>query len=365
MSTLRQILGHPDPVIAEVLETWTPRFLRGGTSVGDLVSTVDRMETWDDWVVEWTITAGVHETLAKHAESDGRRLAATAAWMDAFRCHHLAYFVSTRDLELHNRGLANMLRCHDNALPYLEPAVEKVEIPGVEGASRMVGLLSLPKGVDVAPVVIVLPGLDSTKETRHQSRGGWLRRGIAVLSVDGPGQGESSQWSTIRPDYEVAISGVIDWIETRADLDASRVGVFGTSLAGYYAPRAAAFEPRIVAAYGNCGPYDWGECFDALPQVTKEAYAHYSGAKSMTEARELADQLSLDGVASKISCPLLIVHGSDDPLIPWEQGKRIADEGGGQFMLIEGGTHGVQNMPHLFQSYALDWMTRYLGGAVS
>ncbi|MBK5268157.1 MAG: alpha/beta hydrolase [Acidimicrobiia bacterium] len=364
MSTLADALTHRDPVVREVLETWLPRFLRGGITVGDLVSTVDRIDTWDDWVVEWMNTAAVHEALAKHAESDGRQLAATAAWMDAFRCHHLAYFVSTRDEELHSRGLANMLRCHDHALPRLEPAVEKVDIPGVAGAPRMVGLLSLPN-VDRPPVVIVLPGLDSTKETRHQSRGAWLRRGVAVLSVDGPGQGEASQWSTIRPDYEVAMRGVIDWIETRPDLDAGRVGVFGSSLAGYYAPRAAAFEPRIIAAFGNCGPYNWGECFDSLPQVTKEAYTHYSGAKSMDEARVMAGDLSLEGIASQITCPLLIVHGSDDPLIPWEQGKRIADEGGGEFLLIEGGTHGVQNMPHLFQSYALDWMTRHLGGTVS
>ena len=77
------------------------------------------------------------------------------------------------------------------------------------------------------------PGLDSTKETRHQSRGAWLRRGVAVLSVDGPGQGEASQWSTIRPDYEVAMRGVIDWIETRPDLDAGRIGIFGVSMGGY------------------------------------------------------------------------------------------------------------------------------------
>lgn len=363
--SLADALRHSDPVVREVLETWTPRFLRGGITVGDLVSTTDRIITWNDWVVEWMNTAAVHEGLAQAAEAEGRQLAATAAWMDAFRCHHLAYFVSTRDEALHKLGLANMLRCHDNALPHLEPAVEKVEIPSSGDLPRMVGLLSLPRGTERPPVVIVLPGLDSTKETRHQGRGQWLRRGIAVLSVDGPGQGESSQWSKIRPDYEVAMSGVIDWLETRTDVDAERVGIFGSSLGGYYAPRAAAFEKRIVAAYGNCGPYNWGECFAGLPQVTKEAYMYYSGATDMAEAQEMAYGLSLEGVASQIECPLLIVHGTDDPLIPWEQGQRIVDEARhAEMLLIEGGTHGVQNLPHLHQAYSVDWMTRHLGGTV-
>lgn len=274
----------------------------------------------------------------------------------------MAYFLATRDLDAHTVGLANMLRCYNEALPYLEPAVEKVAIPGQAASPRMVALLSVPKGVNNPPVVIVLPGLDSTKETRHQSRGPWLRRGVAVLSVDGPGQGESSQWSVIRPDYEVAVAGMIDWIEQRTDLDASRVGLFGTSLAGYYAPRAAAFEKRIVAAVGNCGPFNWSECFDLLPQVTKEAYVHYSGSANKTEARAKAKKLSLEGVASQITCPLLIVHGTDDPFIPWEQGQRIANEAGGEFLLVEGGTHGVNNKPHAWQNYAIDWMTKHLGG---
>ncbi len=128
-------------------------------------------------------------------------------------------------------------------------------------------------------------GLDSTKEGRHRARGSYLRRGVAVLSLDGPGQGEASQWLTIRPDYEHVIAAAIDHLETRDDLDASRVGIYGMSLGGYYAPRAAAHEPRISACAGNCGPYDWGACFATLPQVTREAFQHYSGAHTHGRGR--------------------------------------------------------------------------------
>lgn len=354
-------LTHPDPVVQEVLDTWLPRFLRGGIAMGDIVETLRRIESWEDWGREWMATASVHEKLATEAEAAGRVSSATAAWEDAARCHHLAYFLSVRDAELHDRGLASMLQCHDRARPGMSPAVEKVSIDGSDGL-RMVGLLSVPK--PGSPVVIVLPGLDSTKETRHFSRGGWMRRGFAVLSLDGPGQGEASTWSTARPDYEVAVAAAVDWIESRPDLDAGRIGLFGSSLGGYYAPRAAAFEPRIAAVIANCGPFDWGECWDGLPLVTREAFEHYSGAEDADHARRLAAAFTLEGVMGNLDRPLLVVHGTEDPLIPWEQGRRIADEAGGptELLLIEGGNHGVNNLSYRWVPYAHDWMVEHVMG---
>ena len=87
------------------------------------------------------------------------------------------------------------------------------------------------------PVVIVLPGLDSTKETRHGGRGPLLRRELAVLSLDGPGQGESSTKLPIRYDYEVAVSAAIDALEGRDVIDTTKVGLIWASLGGYYACR--------------------------------------------------------------------------------------------------------------------------------
>lgn len=348
-------LIHPDPVVQEVLNTWLPRFLRGGIALGDITGTIARIGTWDEWGREWMATATVHERLAEEAERNGHTGAAVAHWEDAARCHHLAYFLSVRDREVHDAGLRRMLSCYDRAMPGMRPAVEKVTITGADGL-RMVALISIP--APGSPVIIVLPGLDSTKETRHFARTSWMRLGYAVLSLDGPGQGEASQWSHARPDYEVALSAAIDWIETRDDLDAGRIGLFGSSLGGYYAPRAASFEPRVKATIANCGPYDWGECWSVLPLVTREAFTHYSGARDGEHARELADGFTLDGVLGDLDRPLLVVHGTDDPLIPWEQGKRIADEAAGptEFLLIEGGNHGVNNLPYRWIPRAQEWM---------
>lgn len=358
------MIGHQDPLIQEALEVWMPRFLNGGIDFSDIQRTVGRMRSWDDWGPQWVAAAEVMEQHALEAWDAGRRLTAVQLTQRASAYYHMAYFIYTRDPEVHDRGLRKMIECHDRVLESMEPPVEKVRVPFED--SHLVALVSLPRGVERPPVVIFIPGLDSTKETRHQARGGYLRRGMAVMSLDGPGQGETSQWLTIRPDYEKAVGAAIDYLEQRGDVDASRVGLSGVSLGGYYAPRAAALEKRVTACVGSCGPYDWHECLSIVPQVTREAFQHYSGAATVEEAFQNARPMTLEGVAGRITCPLLIVHGKLDPLIPWQQGQRIVEEARGpkRFELFEQGNHGVNNQGYLSGPLMADWLAEQLGGTL-
>lgn len=363
IASLSRTLHHSDPTVQEVLDIWTARFLAGQIPFGDLVSTVSRIGEWPDWGPEWMETAAIHERLGEQAWEEGRRVSAVAAFLTAARCYHVAYFLTVHDPELHRRGLEKMVECHDRVLAHQEPAVEKIRIPFADG--DLVGLLSLPPGGGPWPLVILLPGLDSTKETRHAGRGGLLRRGLAVLSLDGPGQGESSLRYPLRYDYEVAVAAAIDVLEERPDVDAGRVGAIGASLGGYYACRSAALEPRLRAVVANCGPYAWGECYDQLPRVTRDAFRHYSWSKSDEEARTTAARLDLTGVADQIRQPLVVVHGMLDPLIPVEHARRIADEAADAMLIeVEDGVHGVSNVPYRFALWVNDWMAQNLGGSV-
>jgi 2,6-dihydroxypseudooxynicotine hydrolase len=357
-------LFHEDPQVQEVLDIWAARFLHGQIELGDLTTTVGRINDWSDWGAEWMKTAQGHEELGEAAWTDGRRLSAVNHFLSAARCYHLSYFLSVDDEQAHAHGLAKMLECHDRALPYMEPTVEKVAIPFPE--ADLSGLLSIPAGKGPHPVVIFLPGLDSTKEQRHGGRGSLLRRGMAVLSLDGPGQGEISSKLPIRHDYEVAVSAAIDFLEGHDRIDAIRVGLIGASLGGYYACRAAAFEPRVSAAVANCGPYRWIDCWDELPTVTRDAFRKYSWSSSAEEAREKATTLDLTGVAEKIYQPLVVVHGMLDPLIGVDHAQRIADEAPNATLItIEEATHGVSNLAYKFAPFVDDWMAKRLGGQVA
>ena len=167
-------------------------------------------------------------------------------------------------------------------------------------------------------------GLTSPKEEMDSNEAVFLARGMATLAFDGPGQGEAEYELAIRGDYEVPVKSVFDWIETRADLDAARVGLWGVSLGGYYAPRAAAFEKRAKACIALSGPYDWAELWPSLNPLTREAFRVRSKCPTPEAALEHRRRLTLKGVASNITCPLFIVAGKLDSHRAGKEAERLA-----------------------------------------
>jgi 2,6-dihydroxypseudooxynicotine hydrolase len=132
-------------------------------------------------------------------------------------------------------------------------------------------------------------------------------------------------------------------------------------MGGYYAPRAAAFEPRIRAVAGVSGPYDMSANWDGLPALTRETLQHHTGASSPEEARAKAGELNLAGVAERVEQPALIITGMLDRLIPWEDTKRIADEiPHAEWVLYEDGTHVCNNIPFRYRPLVGDWMAEQL-----
>jgi 2,6-dihydroxypseudooxynicotine hydrolase len=253
------------------------------------------------------------------------------------------------------------VECRRLALPHLSPPGERVEIP-FEGR-HLSGILRKPAGVVRPPVMIMCCGLDSAKEETEAYEAPFLARGIAILVFDGPGQGEAEYDWPIRGNYETAVAAVCDYIAARADLDAARIGVWGVSLGGYYAPRAAAFEPRIGACVALSGPYDMGAHWDSLPDLTREALRVRSHARTPEEGRANASTLSLAGVAERIACPLYVVAGKLDRVIPWRDAERLAHEVNGPvvFSLIEDGNHVANNRGYKWRLQTADWMADQLG----
>src|SRR5260370_6553582 len=133
----------------------------------------------------------------------------------------------------------------NKALPHLQPPGERVAIP-YEG-KLLYGNLRKPAaqpsntGIAPPPIVVMCMGLDSAKEEMDDYENRFLKRGVATLAFDGPGQGEAEYDFAVCPEYEKPVKAVIDWLETRKDLDTSRIGIWGVSLRGHYRPRAAAF----------------------------------------------------------------------------------------------------------------------------
>src|SRR5262249_34475584 len=143
---------------------------------------------------------------------------------------------------------------------------------------------------------------------------------------DGPGQGEGEYDFPIRGDYEVAVKAVIDSIAGRDDIDLSRLGIWGVSLRGYYAARAPALEKPIKACIALGGPFDGTEAWDGLPELTRAAFRVRSHCVNAADARNKAATLTLKDVAKNIACPICIITGKLDRVIPWQHAERLARE---------------------------------------
>ena len=159
------------------------------------------------------------------------------------------------------------------------------------------------------------------------------------------------------------VKAVFDWLETRSDIDHGRAALWGVSLGGYYAPRAAAFEKRAKACIALSGPYNMGANWDGLPELTRRAFQVRAKCATPEEGRKVAHTLSLEGLASNITCPLFIVAGKQDRIIPWQDAERLAREAGGpvEMLMVEDGNHVVNNRAYRYRTQTADWMAARLG----
>ncbi|QWZ07130.1 esterase FrsA [Nocardioides panacis] len=351
----------PDAEVEAALAHWAPRFIQNGVDYNDFVRTVQRIDTWDQWLPEWSRTADEQAELAAESDATGHRDTAGHAWRRAATDRHFGKFVWMVDLDLAaeagRRSVEEMRAAHTR----LDPTAERLEI-AVDGSTAYANLRR-PPGADRSPYVVLVPGLDSTKEEFFYFEQGFLDRGVATVSLDGPGQGETGVRLPIRPDYEVAVTPLLDALAARTDLDHDRIGLCGVSLGGYYAPRAAAFEPRVRAVAGISGPFCFGDMWDDLPPMTRQTFVVKSGAKDDAEGHRIASSLDLAGVCERITVPALYVTGAKDRLIPWQQTQRQAEETPhGTFVNYPEGNHGVSNMPYRARPLIADWMTDRLTG---
>ncbi|MFZ9986194.1 MAG: alpha/beta hydrolase family protein [Candidatus Nanopelagicales bacterium] len=348
-----------DVLVREAISHWAPRFTTNGVAVADFQRVTASVQRWQDWADAWSVAAGVHEDLGREALTEGRFRSAGTHLSTAAVYYHFGKFVFVDYPDTMRKVHESAVRCLTDSLPYLDPPGERVGIP-FEGF-ELSAILRLPRGATHPPIVIMVPGLDSTKEELRSTEQLFLERGLATLSVDGPGQGESEYDLPIRGDWETVGTAIVDWIEQRDDVDPERIGVWGVSLGGYYAPRMVSGEHRIKACAALAGPYDWFEIWDGLPELTRRTFTFRSHQGSQDEAREYGRSLSMNGRTGDIRCPLLIVFGELDRLIPPDGARQLAEETGATLLMLPDGNHGCMNVAAKHRYKTADWLAHHLG----
>jgi dienelactone hydrolase len=345
-----------DPRVVAATAHWSHRFLANGIHLADFQDVTGSIAGWDDWCAAWSAKGDVHYALAENSLSAGHTRSAGEHFTAAAVCNHFGKFLCVHDLPAMRAAHDKAIDARGRALPLLDPPGARVAIP-YEGTT-LFGILRKPNGIDTPPVVVMAMGLDSTKEEMHTNEQVFLDRGMATLAFDGPGQGEAEYDLPILPEYERPVAAVIDWIETRDDLDAGRIGLWGVSLGGYYAPRAAAFEKRVRACVSLTGPYDFAEAFDRAPPLTRAAFVARSKSSDDAAAMKVAEKMRLGPVAAQITCPIYIVGGALDRVIPPEHAEQLADavSGPATLNMVADGGHVANNRPYKYRTQVADWM---------
>ena len=351
--------AQPDARVAAAAAHWSYRFISNGTDYGDFTATLGRITRWDDWCREWGNTAAQYERLAESAEDAGHHETAAGAWRRAALAWHWGKFVFVDHPDEARAAHDRCVAAYRRAAGSLTPPAELVRIP--YAGTELPAYLRVPAGPVPPPVVIMVPGLDSTKEELQATAEYYLARGLATIAIDGPGQGESEFELPIEPAYEKVATAAVDYLRTRADVDGSRIGLFGVSLGGYYAARAAAYERRLTAVVALAGPYrmdlDWAD----LPAQTRLTIQVRSGAASEPQARAKAAELTLEDAAGRISLPLLVVGGARDRIVPAYHQERLAKEApGAELLMYADGSHGVTNRGYESRSRMADWLADHL-----
>jgi 2,6-dihydroxypseudooxynicotine hydrolase len=346
-----------DARVQSAISHWAPRFVSNGVLLADFEDVTGQIERWEDWCAAWSARAKVHEDLGRASLKEGFKLTGGEHLVRAGIYYHFAKFVFVQDVEQMRAAHMKAVECYRDGVALLRPHPGKrVAIP-FEGKT----IFGVLRGS--GPVVIMAPGLDSTKEELHAYEEPFLARGMATLAIDGPGQGEAEYEIPICGDYERAAKAVCDWIEERSDLDAKRIAIWGVSLGGYYAPRAAAYEKRIKACIALSGPFDWQTIWDGLPELTCDTFRVRSHSKSMDEARANARKLTLVEAAKNIQCPIFVVAGRQDRLVPAADAERLARSVRGpvELMVVEDGGHNANNRPYRYRSRTADWLAGQFG----
>lgn len=286
------------------------------------------------YLSEWAALVDRTIKSAEKLEREGRRVSAGNAYLRASNYSNRIYNMYLR-LGDRQKGQPAYLRVHDLfnkgvdlAGPFLP--FERVSIP-YEG-KRLAGLFfpAPARSGQRRPAVYRTGGADSVKESSYfaSAWAPYVERGVSCLVLDAPGQGEALNMDGLNliPDFEKVVTAAVDYLAHRSDVDRKRIGVYGTSMGGYFAGRGAAFEKRPVAVVLQSAWYDVLEdSYNFCPSF-RPHLRYMVGAGTDTEARRLLRDFNFRGIANKITSPIFIAHGENDDVVRFAGAKRLYQE---------------------------------------
>ena len=318
----------------------------------------------------WRKKAEHDEALAKTAEKNGFKMTALEHYDHAVESYRMAqhpiYFDDNPVKIYLTNKLKEMVDRRSALAPY---PIERVEVPFDDGKTISCLLHLLPDRRK-APCVIYVPGMDQTKEyfPRVMNSLG-VNRGMHVISMDGPGQGNSNiqKIRAVADNYERAGAAVIDYLEKREEVDSDKIGIYGVSMGSYWSLRLASYDNRPAALASGVATFNPNNTiFSVSSPRFKQMFMYMAGMDNEDEFDEMAEKMTVKGYADKVQCPTLLATGEFDPLCPLEDAVEVYEDltCKKELWVIEDQFHPLWGIPNLGKldchHYIMDWLQRAL-----
>ncbi len=316
------------------------------------------------------------ERKARDAEANGHLVAAREHYFHAALLYASAEWPIWRDSpellaldDVKNDCYASYARLADHP-------VERVEIPVAEGS--VPAWFHLPPGYQggAIPTVLCCGGMDAPKELNVNLYGDkLLQRGFAVLSFDGPGQGEAPvRGLKFTPTAWIdAGEQIMRWALGRPEVDPERIVGFGLSFGSYWMTQIAATQPRLKGAAVGLVCHEPGGhmIFEMASPSFKARYMWMSGLEHDEAAFDrMATQIDLRPLIDQMRVPWLVVAGDEDELSPIEHSYELARRcpAPAPMLVYQQGRHAlslptpsVASGPN-WLTYSADWLLERVNG---
>jgi alpha-beta hydrolase superfamily lysophospholipase len=245
--------------------------------------------------------------------------------------------------------------------------IEKVDLP-FEGGGVLKAHFRIPIYGDLpAPALILFSGSDEPKEWLTPFEEAALKRGIATLSVDLPGFGESqvagAKLQSLRS-LKQTVTTAADFLQSRPGIRGDRLGSVGLNLGGLFSHLAGGLDPRISVTASVGAPLDPAAFIHKIAAARRMKLGKWFGIENPKDAEELFRSFEIIHRLGRLESPALLVHGMKDEIVPVKEARGFVSliKGSSELKLVPEADHLCserlerQVMPYLF-----NWLSERLG----
>jgi dienelactone hydrolase len=326
----------------------------GGATVAECRLAASSIVLGDNasWFSEWKAIADRSRDRAHTALRQGHLITARSNWLRAMNYYLTAAFPLDELEPTYQAAIAEMRSCAQQWLRSRRPSGEVVTVHS--GSNRMEGyFLPASDSNEAAPVIVCVGEADQRKEQYlYKYERYAAQRGISLLAMDFFDVGAPERLSPVAQDPESAIGGVMDYLTSRDDVCADRIGILADAWGSSFVARAVGRDGRFAAAVCDGGIWD----------LQESAFLHRA-----TMEGESVERLR-SNVARALRCPVLITVGEEGWLAPERVASLVSrlrldhpDIALKIFSREESAaTQGHADNPTIASEYIFDWIATQL-----